>query len=182
MVACSISLLGARAASATPEFPDAVASTWKVKAPDCTLCHGDDSLTVPKHVTTLVGRWFFGKGLTPYADSTLKTLLEESRKSSQDSDGDGISDYEELVDGTDPNERDVEAPPAVRADGGIGDAGPVVVVPSSDQPSSGQDQPPLLQTGCSLGIARGSYATPTSAVLALMVLSSLPRLRRRAAR
>ncbi len=103
-MACTV-LLSTGAAVATPEFPGIVQSTWKVKLPDCTLCHSDDSLSVPKHVTTLVGRWFFDQGLRAYDDATLKKLLVQSEKANQDSDGDGSPDFEELANGTNPGKQ-----------------------------------------------------------------------------
>jgi MYXO-CTERM domain-containing protein len=171
-------LLHAGAALATPDFPGVIQTTWKVKLPDCTLCHSDDSTSVPKHVTTLVGRWFFGDALTAYDEATLKKLLAESQQAGQDSDGDGVSDFDELKKGTDPNKRDATAPPDVAGDGGAGDAGVAVAVRGPEEQPIESASAPLLQTGCSL--AAPGHLRPFSA-LAMLSLALLASRRRRKA-
>ena len=157
-IVLSLLVIFEHGAKATPDFPGVVESTWGITSAElakavgdsmgCLLCHSDETQTAGKKVTTRVGNWLFGKGLTAYDDATLKSLLQQSEKDGQDSDGDGVSDYQELKDGTNPNVENAAPPPPVQTDGG--EASDAAVLPVTE-PSPTETSPPLLQTGCSLG-------------------------------
>jgi hypothetical protein len=176
LAACAVSILFEGSAAATPDFPAVVQDTWKVKLPGkgCKLCHTDEVDSAPKTVGTLVGYWFYNQGLRADKTNMLKTLLAQSKDDEQDSDGDGVSDYQELADGKDPNVANVVAPPAMTDGGVIIDAGPPVVVPTP------QKLPPLLQTGCSVTIAARSPHPHWLLAALLAAASFLPPARARA--
>jgi hypothetical protein len=181
-------------ARATPDFPPVVESTWGLKLDElskavgggrgrqgCLLCHSDELNTPPKTVTTPVGIWFYQKGLLPDQTSKLKSLLGQSQADGQDSDGDGVSDYDELHAGTDPNVKNKPKPPPpppVTDGGAVVDAGP----PPVTEPEMPQELPPLLQTGCACfvsGRSRDQGPSELATCAFLIVVLDRRRLRRR---
>jgi len=90
-------------ASATPEFPDAIASFVGADiAPECTICH-DNPNGGRGTVTTVFGSYMRSRGLSAYDDASLETALQAAQGERHDSDGDGITDVDALAQGLDPN-------------------------------------------------------------------------------
>jgi MYXO-CTERM domain-containing protein len=154
----SAGLSWARASAASPVYPGLLASTVqslsgkRIATPACTLCHatlaGGRGTVVSFFGTSLQG---FGlRGTDPASlDAALRTDLGEN----WDSDGDEISDIEELVAGSDPND------------------GPGPVEPR-----------PVPEHGCSLtGVDTGAGGSARVAWTLLLVAAGLSRRRRRAA-
>lgn len=107
----SLSLLGSTAlaaallftsssALASSTYPGVIASKYSVTAPQCTLCHnnpagGSGTATQP-FASTMTGKGLTGGSAT----DLLGTLLDAS---TSDTDGDGVTDVDELKAGGDPN-------------------------------------------------------------------------------
>lgn len=93
-------LLGA--ALATSGFPADVADDLDMPCtPSCALCHEgspSSSTAVSPFVLALKDR-----GLRANDSDSLLNALDQLDASGVDSDGDGVSDIDELMDGTDPN-------------------------------------------------------------------------------
>ncbi len=90
-------------ARATPSFPVALASSWKLaQTPPCTVCHAT-SAGGSGTVTTPFGRFLQSRGLHAYDVDALTSALAADRAERADVDHDGVSDYDELRSGTDPN-------------------------------------------------------------------------------
>jgi len=91
-----------RPAAASIDYPALVKSYWGVKtlpvtgADGCPLCHTTDPgmLGTANQKFALTLKSF---GLQPLNDNALKAALDENKSKMTDSDGDGYSDYEELV-------------------------------------------------------------------------------------
>jgi len=90
-------------ASATSEFPEVIASfVGADSAPACTICH-DNPNGGRGTVTTPFGVYMRSRGLVPYDAGSLETALTAARGEQRDSDGDGLSDFDALMQGLDPN-------------------------------------------------------------------------------
>lgn len=110
-------LLGAASASASSNFPAAVQSDLGLSStPACDLCHFNGQ-TGMGTVTTPVGKALKARGCAASSASSLATALTRLTTDKTDSDGDGMSDVDELKTGRNPNVADGsadggQAPPA----------------------------------------------------------------------
>jgi hypothetical protein len=101
-VMCLVAGIPARA-SATPNFPTFIQQYWDLSyTPPCTLCHTSPTGGLGT-VNTPFGVFMRSRGLSAYDLSSLQNALDADRYEREDSDGDGVPDYQELLDGTDPN-------------------------------------------------------------------------------
>jgi Bacterial TSP3 repeat len=96
-------LLAARTSRASEIYPDVMRATVPTNQPlPCTLCHaladGGDGA-----VTTVFGRHMLEFGMTGSDSASLQRALRRNAARGWDSDGDGVTDVEELVYGTDPS-------------------------------------------------------------------------------
>lgn len=89
----------------------------------CSLCH-TGGITGAGTVTTPFGTALRQRNLESGNVNTLITALDTLETDGVDSDGDGVTDIDELKAGTDPNRRD-----ATSTDGGTGGGGGTTEVP-----------------------------------------------------
>lgn len=131
-------------------------SSLPVPGQGCTLCHSNDvggvgTIRTP-YGRAMLNRYGVGGANLP----SLRSGLDQADAAGQDSDGDGISDADELLEGTDPN-----------------------LVPSTpgmpEVPPSSVDDVPLPQTGCSLRAAPGDTASALAALVAMLLVVSRRR-------
>jgi len=95
----------ARSASASPTFPDAVKRALSLSySPPCALCH-EGGRTGAGTVTTPFGRAVRDRGAAAGNDASLIAAVQKIAADKIDSDGDGVTDGEELKHGTDPNSK-----------------------------------------------------------------------------
>jgi hypothetical protein len=96
-------LLRSSAASATPQFPDAIRTHLGLSyAPECALCHAG-GIIGSGTVTTPFGQSARSRNLVANDTGGLVSVLERMRGEKVDSDQDGVPDIDELIAGTDPN-------------------------------------------------------------------------------
>jgi MYXO-CTERM domain-containing protein len=139
------------AALASPTYPTAIRSHLSLSdAPSCSLCH-QGGQTGFGTVTTPFGVAMRDRGLVAEDEASLFSALDKMSAEGVDSDGDGASDIEELVAGTNPN----------------GDVG-----------GTSSAAPPLAY-GCNTTIAPGGAAGPSGAGLALASLAAIALASRR---
>lgn len=151
-------------AFATSIYPDGIKSHLGLSAivvpaaPHCTLCHTNGSAGGPTVNTPFGTSMRQAGGLVGGGNTTkLNAALDALATAKTDSDGDGVSDIDELKAGTDPNVSNGGG-----ADGGTGGSGGTVTSP-----------PPPATYGC------GANAVPTLLGLSgLVALSGLLRRRR----
>jgi hypothetical protein len=87
---------------AMPTFPSEIQSYLHLSyTPQCTLCHA--SLSGGGPVVTPFGEAMQAAGLTMSGGSTLTNALDTLAKNKTDSNGNGISDIDELKAGNNPN-------------------------------------------------------------------------------
>ena len=168
-IAGTLLVLGlARTAPASTTFPPIVKSHWNVStlakgdADGCTLCHRDDAGGFGT-ATRPFGKTMLRLHVIGATPDTLPKALDTDRSQALDSDGDKISDYQELVvDHTNPNDpKSFTLPPPPPPDGGEGgQSGGASSGGEGDQPSSpapppytppaSDDLPPPFEHGCAL--------------------------------
>lgn len=89
-------------ALATPGFPTAIKSDLTLSyTPSCDLCHqGTQSNGTAVKPFALAMK---DRGLKPADNTSLTAALQQMETDKVDSDGDGVTDIEEIVNKTDPN-------------------------------------------------------------------------------
>lgn len=88
----------------TPNFPSATQSHLKLSyQPDCSICHTHGAAENGT-VTTPFGLSMRMRGLRAYDVASLDTALDALAAEKTDSNGDGIPDIQEIIDGKSPNE------------------------------------------------------------------------------
>jgi hypothetical protein len=95
-------VLAAASAAATPGFPDAIAAHLAAPTPPCSVCH-QGGVTGRGTVSTPFGQAMVARGLVPYDEASLTTALDALAAEGHDSNGNGVSDVDELKAGDDPN-------------------------------------------------------------------------------
>jgi MYXO-CTERM domain-containing protein len=96
-------LLFAAGAMASPQFPDEVkAHLMLANPPPCSLCH-TNGVTGVGTVNTPFGKAMRAHGLQAEDTASLDSALDQMKSQNVDSDGDGVSDIDELIKGADPN-------------------------------------------------------------------------------
>ncbi|HVJ94264.1 MAG TPA: thrombospondin type 3 repeat-containing protein [Labilithrix sp.] len=89
-------------ARATPTFPDVIEEKLGLTTQlRCSLCHaGTPSRGT---VSTPFGRAMRSRGMEAYDENSVRVAIDALTAEKKDSDGDGVSDVDELKEGTDPN-------------------------------------------------------------------------------
>ena len=105
LCAATVALLvcAPRVASATSDFPDAIKSHLSLSySPDCTeLCHVGSPMSGTANQPFALA--MKKRGLEPSNEVSLFAALDQMRTDAVDSDGDGVTDIDELVAETNPN-------------------------------------------------------------------------------
>lgn len=97
-----VTLAWSSAAHAKEEFPSQIENQYTLGyQPPCSVCHIADNTgsATPRTAFALALR---SRGLTG-SNQTLSSALKQLEADHADSDGDGVTDIQELKDGTDPN-------------------------------------------------------------------------------
>ncbi len=101
-LALAAGLLLPLSANATPNFPAALQSELLLsQEPSCAVCHQGEPTSGT--ATTPLGSDLRAHGLMAYDEDSLLSAVQALRTEKTDGDGDGVSDVDELVAGTDPN-------------------------------------------------------------------------------
>jgi hypothetical protein len=179
-------------ANATEEFPAELKRHWDVSrlpvnGVECLLCHKNAKGLTPDQP---FGRTVFRRGAKKDNASSLRNALSAIRSGGDDSDGDHVSDYQEIkVDGTSPNDaRDFKLPPEPTGGQGGEAGGGGASDGASGGTTSGPtyypppafDAPPPFEHGCALANRASGSAFHWLALLGLgTLLGRRPRQRRR---
>jgi len=100
VLVAAVSLLAAPAA-ATTNFPAAIGAHLGAPSPPCTICHqGQPGRGT---VTTAFGQAMLARGLVAYDEASLTTALDALAAEGHDSNGNGVTDIDELTAGNDPS-------------------------------------------------------------------------------
>jgi hypothetical protein len=111
LAALALVALAPASARATENFPGTISAALGTDVdPPCTLCHAT-ALGQKGNVVRPFGTRVLAYGLTPNDADSLKVILGKMREAHDDSDRDGVSDIDELTQGTDPNINDVTGLP-----------------------------------------------------------------------
>lgn len=101
--AAALVLLTGGSAFATANFPAATRTHLSLTYdPQCALCH-TNGITGKGTVTTPFGKSMMARGLVASDETALNSALDKMVTDKVDSDGDGVTDIDELKAGTDPN-------------------------------------------------------------------------------
>lgn len=122
LLALAIAL--AAPAHASSSYPDVVTAHLSLSAPPpqlCALCH-TNGITGLGTVNTPFGQALRARGAVGSNEASVTTALDRLQTDTVDSDGDTVTDLQELKDGTDPNV-------ATTSDGGAGGGGGSFVLP-----------------------------------------------------
>jgi hypothetical protein len=96
-------LLVCASAAATPNFPPVIQQILSAPAsPACSLCHVG-GVTQRGTVNTAFGAAMRQRGLVAYEEAALRSALDQMQRDAVDSNGNGVTDIEELKAGKDPN-------------------------------------------------------------------------------
>jgi hypothetical protein len=180
-------------ARASEIFPEVIHETWDFDHTipvqgnqGCRLCHTDE-VGGTENVTQRFGRVIKEHYRVEEKQSAkLENALKDIRTRRQDTDGDGVTDFDEIVeDSTNPNDENdfIEPPPPSEggAGGETGEAGSrssETELPPTAPPLEFDDLPPPMGHGCAIGgPSRDSLAYGAGLFFALGLW-----LRRRAAR
>jgi hypothetical protein len=151
-----------RWASASVTYPAELKKRWDVETlpvpgPYCTLCHRTDAGGTGT-ISTAFGRALLSAGAVGNSVPSLDGALDTLKNSATDSDRDGVSDFDELRAGLDPNAGEL-------AEG--------------EEPDPLADVP-LPRTGCAVGQPRNDgSAALGSALTAALLLGARSRRRLR---
>lgn len=140
LLLASLVLTGA-VALASPTYPADVQTHLSLSAPppqSCSLCHVNGVGAVGT-VNTPFGKAMRAQGLVLENPTSLNTALDALATAKTDSDGDGMSDIDELKAGRDPNV-------AESSDGGVGGGGGTTT-PGALTYGCGSNEVPLLVSG-----------------------------------
>ena len=97
-------VLSAASAAASPSYPGLLQTDLGLEQPPpCTVCHASDSGGTGT-ATKPFGEAMQGFGLRGATPGSLEPAIKASENAHWDSDGDGVTDIDELQDGTDPND------------------------------------------------------------------------------
>ena len=155
LAAAAVFLFGSAPAFASAAFPLVIQSELKLaNAPPCTLCHRNDQGGVGTVIRPFGRTMMTQFGLSSGNVAALRAAISGSDAAKLDSDGDGVSDIDELRVGTDPN---------------VGVSG-----------MESAPEVPLPQTGCAVNASLPN--SPASGVAALVVLIGLSLHYRRSRR
>ncbi|MFI5300718.1 MAG: thrombospondin type 3 repeat-containing protein [Polyangiales bacterium] len=103
LLAVAATMVSARTAYAVSAFPRTIESQLALGyQPPCSICH-EYGKTGSGTVITPFGLSLRTRGLVSSDKNSIKTALNSDESDAEDSDGDGIPDTVELVNGTDPN-------------------------------------------------------------------------------
>jgi hypothetical protein len=91
------------AANATPNFPGVIQKfVGSAMPPPCTICHNTATGGVGT-VTTTFGKYMISRGLVKYDATSLTNALMAAQGEPHTSNSDGITDFDALRAGEDPN-------------------------------------------------------------------------------
>lgn len=147
--------LAAAPAFASSTFPAAIRAHLSLPAPipqDCALCHVN-GITGAGTVNTLFGKAVRARGAVANNETALNTAIDRMATDAVDSDGDGVTDIQELRNGTDPNVADRDGGTGGGAGGGAGGGGGTVTLPPPSYGCGASTAPGLLGAVGLLGLA-----------------------------